>query len=95
MARTSKFSPEVRERAVRMVLDNAAKHESRWQPNRSVAEKLGYPPLTLPVWVTPAGRAARFLGQTGRSILTRLLGVILAALAVQFVADGIRELMAV
>ena len=34
----------------------------------------------------------RFLGQTGRSILTRLLGVILAALAVQFVADGIKAL---
>lgn len=33
------------------------------------------------------------LGETGRSILTRLLGVILAALAVQFVADGIRQLM--
>ena len=33
------------------------------------------------------------LGETGRSILTRLLGVILAALAVQFVADGIRALM--
>ena len=36
----------------------------------------------------------QFLGQTGRSILTRLLGVILAALAVQFVADGIKALMA-
>ncbi len=33
-----------------------------------------------------------FLGETGRSILTRLLGVILAALAVQFVADGIKAL---
>ncbi|MCO5163604.1 MAG: MarC family protein [Mesorhizobium sp.] len=42
-----------------------------------------------------AERVDRFLGQTGRSILTRLLGVILAALAVQFVADGIRELVAV
>lgn len=42
-----------------------------------------------------AERVDRFLGQTGRSILTRLLGVILAALAVQFVADGIRELIAV
>ena len=42
-----------------------------------------------------AERVDRFLGQTGRSILTRLLGVILAALAVQFVADGIRALMAV
>ena len=35
-----------------------------------------------------------FLGETGRSILTRLLGVILAALAVQFVADGIKALAA-
>lgn len=41
-----------------------------------------------------AERIDRFLGQTGRSILTRLLGVILAALAVQFVADGIKALAA-
>ncbi len=38
-----------------------------------------------------ADRVDRFLGQTGRAILTRLLGVILAALAVQFVVDGIRS----
>ena len=41
-----------------------------------------------------AERIDGILGQTGRSILTRLLGVILAALAVQFVADGIKALMA-
>jgi multiple antibiotic resistance protein len=41
-----------------------------------------------------AERVDRFLGETGRSILTRLLGVILAALAVQFVADGIIALIA-
>jgi multiple antibiotic resistance protein len=41
-----------------------------------------------------AERVDGFLGETGRSILTRLLGVILAALAVQFVADGIKALMA-
>jgi multiple antibiotic resistance protein len=40
-----------------------------------------------------AERIDGFLGETGRSILTRLLGVILAALAVQFVADGIRTLV--
>ncbi len=40
-----------------------------------------------------AERVDRFLGETGRSILTRLLGVILAALAVQFVADGARSLI--
>ncbi|MEN9895293.1 MAG: hypothetical protein RIR97_1145 [Pseudomonadota bacterium] len=38
-----------------------------------------------------ADRVDRFLGVTGRAILTRLLGVILAALAVQFVLDGIRS----
>ncbi|PSJ65817.1 MarC family protein [Kumtagia ephedrae] len=49
--------------------------------------------LTYLVFVL-AERIDRFLGQTGRSILTRLLGVLLAALAVQFVADGVRALMA-
>jgi multiple antibiotic resistance protein len=49
--------------------------------------------LTYLVFVL-AERIDRFLGQTGRSILTRLLGVILAALAVQFVADGIKALAA-
>lgn len=39
-----------------------------------------------------AERIDGLLGQTGRSILTRLLGVILAALAVQFVADGVKAL---
>lgn len=41
-----------------------------------------------------AERIDGVLGETGRSILTRLLGVILAALAVQFVADGIKALAA-
>ncbi|WP_244597658.1 MarC family protein [Roseitalea porphyridii] len=41
-----------------------------------------------------AERVDRLLGETGRSVLTRLLGVILSALAVQFVADGVRTLAA-
>ncbi len=49
--------------------------------------------LTFVVFLL-AERIDGLLGQTGRSILTRLLGVILAALAVQFVADGIKALMA-
>jgi len=48
--------------------------------------------ITFVVFVL-AERVDRFLGVTGRMVLTRLLGVILAALAVQFVADGIFALI--
>lgn len=41
-----------------------------------------------------AERLDHILGDTGRMVLTRLLGVILAALSVQFVADGILAFMA-
>ena len=40
-----------------------------------------------------AERMDRLLGETGRIVLTRLLGLILAALAVQFVADGVTALV--
>ena len=48
--------------------------------------------LTFIIFIL-AERVDRFLGVTGRMVLTRLLGVILAALAVQFVADGIFALI--
>ncbi|WP_182086989.1 MarC family protein [Aureimonas sp. ME7] len=37
-----------------------------------------------------ADRFERLIGQTGRAVITRLLGVLLAALAVQFVSDGVK-----
>ena len=37
---------------------------------------------------------SRIIGQTGDDILRRLLGVILAALAIQFIADGVKQLIA-
>jgi multiple antibiotic resistance protein len=40
-----------------------------------------------------AARIDRFMGPTGRAVITRLLGVLLGALAVQFVADGIVQLI--
>jgi multiple antibiotic resistance protein len=47
----------------------------------------------LAVFLT-AERISRLLGITGNVVLTRLLGVILAALAVQFVIDGIKAVAA-
>jgi multiple antibiotic resistance protein len=41
-----------------------------------------------------ASRIERFLGVTGNVLLSRLLGVILAALAVQFVIDGVKAVLA-
>ena len=51
---TNKFSPEVRERAVRLVLDNEAQHPSRWQAVTSIAAKIGCTPQTLKDWVKKA-----------------------------------------
>ena len=58
MARTSRFSPEVRERAVRMVLEHAEQHESQWAAIRSIAAKLGCAAETLRNWVRQAERDA-------------------------------------
>ena len=41
---TNKFSPEVRARAVRMILDHQGDHPSRWSAVVSIAEKIGCVP---------------------------------------------------
>ena len=56
MARPSKYSPELRERAVRMVFEHAHEHPSQWATMRSVAEKLGCTVETLRRWVRQAER---------------------------------------
>ncbi len=56
MARPSRFSPEVRDRAVRMVLEQQDQHESRWATIVSIAEKFGCAAETLRSWVRQAER---------------------------------------
>jgi transposase len=58
MGRPSKYSPELRERAVRLVLDHANDHPSQWAAIRSVAEKIGCPVEVLRRWVRQAERDA-------------------------------------
>ena len=56
MTRPSRFSPEVRDRAVRMVLEHAEQHESQWAAITSIAEKIGCSAETLRSWVRQAER---------------------------------------
>ena len=58
MGRPSKYSPELRERAVRLVFDHAGEHTSQWAAIRSVAEKIGCPVEVLRRWVRQAERDA-------------------------------------
>ncbi len=54
MTRRSRFSPEVRERAVRMVFEHGGEYDSEWGAMRSIAEKIGCTAETLRKWVRQA-----------------------------------------
>ncbi|ENJ8167871.1 TPA: IS3 family transposase, partial [Escherichia coli] len=49
--KNTRFSPEVRQRAVRMVLESQSEYDSQWATICSIAPKIGCTPETLRVWV--------------------------------------------
>ena len=51
MSKANRYSPEVRERAVRMVLEHGQDHNSQWSAMCSIAEKIECTPETLRCWV--------------------------------------------
>lgn len=54
MTKTNKFSPEVRERAVRLVQEHRGEYPSLWAAVESIAPKIGCVPQTLLEWVKRA-----------------------------------------
>jgi transposase len=56
MNKGQKYSPEVRERTVRMVFEHQAEHESQWGAINSIASKIGCTAETLRKWVRQAER---------------------------------------
>ncbi|VWD53219.1 transposase IS3/IS911 [Burkholderia lata] len=77
--KASKFSPEVRERAVRLVREQRSEHPSMWTAVESIAPMIGCTPQTLLDWVkrdevdrdglTPSDGFLRFLSGTSVAIM--------------------------
>ncbi len=56
MNKQTRYSPEVRERAVRLVLEHQNEYSSQWSAMCSIASKIGCTPETLRKWVRQAER---------------------------------------
>ena len=56
MNKSTRYAPEVRERAVRLVFEHQGEHTSQWAALSSIASKIGCTPETLRKWVRRAER---------------------------------------
>jgi transposase len=56
MTKSTRYAPEVRERAVRMVFEHQGEYPSQWAALVSMAAKIGCTPETLRSWVRQAER---------------------------------------
>ena len=56
MNKSTRYSPEVRERAVRLVFEQQGEHSSQWAAIGSIASKMGCTAETLRKWVRQAER---------------------------------------
>jgi transposase len=56
MNKSTRYSPEVRERAVRLVFEHQGEHDSQWAAIGSIANKIGCTAETLRKWVRQAER---------------------------------------
>ena len=72
MGRPSRYSPEVRERAVRMVLEHQGEHGSQWAAIGSIASKIGCTAETLRKWVRQTERDQGLRGGLTTDERTRL-----------------------
>jgi transposase len=67
MKTTKHYSPEVRERAVRMVSEHQGEYGSEWAAIQSISGKLGCTPETLRRWLREAQKAVGDVKELGKS----------------------------